>query len=363
MNTVAIDGIIGWDVVAADIRTALGEAGGDDVDLLVSSPGGSVYEGLAIYNAIRDYGRGGGKVTARVVGLAASMATYIPLAAESVTVEDNAVWMVHNPSMIALGDQRQMQKAAAILEGIAGMIAAAYEKKTGTDREDLRAMMDEETYLYGDEIIAAGFADSLVPAGQGAEDNEEAVALARLAVDEMERRLAETEPSANMDQIAAMLGGISMHETEPEESVVDGSPDGDTPAIEAGQREVPMNREQLKQEHPDLFDALRAEFEEAGVQRERARVAKLRAYIEADPDNVKLAEVINSAIANGEAAGDIDGKIQVAIRDGRALDGENAPDVATAELPMEGITDEDRAAAKLMNMSIEEYVKYSKGGE
>lgn len=123
-----------------------------------------------------------------------------------------------------------------------------------------------------------------------------------------------------------------------------------------------MTKELLMKEHPDLFDALSAELEEAGVQKERARVAKLRSYIDSDPDNVKLAEVINAAIASGEAAGDIDGRIQVAIRDGGKLDGENAPSVDTASDPMEGLDKDDIEAMKLLDMSAAEYRKY-KGGE
>ncbi|MFW5776818.1 MAG: head maturation protease, ClpP-related [Spirochaetota bacterium] len=362
MTTVAIDGIIGWEVTAADIRASLDEAGGDDVDLLVSSPGGSVYEGLAIYNAIRDYRRAGGKVTARVVGLAASMATYIPLAAQTVTIEDNAIWMIHNPSMIALGDQRSMRKAADVLEGIANVIAAAYERKTGTERAELRAMMDDETYLYGEEIAEAGFADSMVPAGDGAEDRDEAVAIARAAVGRMEETLKKEADAEETEQIAAMLGGVTMQEAEPDNPAVSGTPEGNTPAREAGTREVPMTKELLSKEHPDLYNALSAELEEAGVQKERARVAKLRSYIDSDPDNVKLAEVINAAIASGEAAGDIDGRIQVAIRDGGKLDGENAPSVETANDPMEGLDKDDIEAMKLLDMSAAEYRKY-KGGE
>jgi ATP-dependent protease ClpP protease subunit len=102
-----IDGAIGVDVFAREVREQLAAAEGP-VEILVNSPGGSVTEGVAIYNAIRDYRRAGNQVTARVVGLAASMSSYIPLAADTVTVEDNAVFMIHEPSMIALGRKSDM---------------------------------------------------------------------------------------------------------------------------------------------------------------------------------------------------------------------------------------------------------------
>jgi hypothetical protein len=172
----------------------------------------------------------------------------------------------------------------------------------------------------------------------------------------------EGEDVANaVDSTPAASSGISMQTTS-ENIVVDEKPKSISPADEAGQREVPMTKELLMTEHPDLFNALRVELEDAGVQKERARVVKLRSYVDADPDNVRLAEVIGDAIASGASADDIDGKIQVAIRDGGRLEGENAPNVATANDPREGLSEEDIKAAELAGMSLEDYRKYL-GGE
>lgn len=363
MKTIAIEGIIGWDVVASSFRKRLESAKGEDVDLIINSPGGSVWEALAIYNAIRDFRRDGGKITARVIGLAASAATYVALAADPVTIEDNAVWMVHNPWFFTLGDQNQLRKDADILEGLANLIAAAYARKTGKPAAEMHALMDDTTWLYGEEIVEAGFADSVVPAGDGAETKAQALSIAHLAMEAMKKRVTEEPEIIDREEIAALLpDGISMHEN-PARAVVDSEPEKITPAVEAGHREVPMDREQLKKEHPDLFDALRVEFEEAGVKRERARVAELRAYIEADPDNTKLSTVIGEAVAGGQTAQEITAKIHVAIRDGKALNGENPPAVRTAEESMDGLTAEDIEAAKIAGMSLADYRKFSKEGE
>ena len=93
---------------------------------MVNSPGGSVYEGIAIFNLLRDFRRGGGVVNAKIKGLAASMATYVAMAADSVSVEDNAVWMVHNPWNISVGDAREMRKEADILDGLAKIRSQHY---------------------------------------------------------------------------------------------------------------------------------------------------------------------------------------------------------------------------------------------
>ena len=132
------------------------------------------------------------------------------------------------------------------------------------------------------------------------------------------------------------------------------------PASEKAEKtEVPMDKEKLMQEHPAVYNAIAAEAKEAGVQEERARVNELHSYIEADPDNLKLAEVVNQAIADGSTANQVNAKIQVAIRDGGKLDGENPPDVETTQ-SADALTDEDRQAAALVGMSLEEYKQYKK---
>lgn len=93
-----------------------------------------------------------------------------------------------------------------------------------------------------------------------------------------------------------------------------------------------------------------------GITQERARVTELRTYIEADPDNQKLAEVVNTAIAGGQVVNEISAKVQVAIRDGGKLAGENAPDVETAA-SVDALSEEDAAAAKEAGMTHEEYRK------
>jgi len=111
-----------------------------------------------------------------------------------------------------------------------------------------------------------------------------------------------------------------------------------------------MNLDELKKENPGLF----AEAVNIGIAQERARVTELRTYTEADPDNTKLAEVINTAIAGGQVVNEISAKVQVAIRDGGKLAGENAPDIETAET-VDALSEEDQAAAKEAGMTIEKY--------
>lgn len=113
---------------------------------------------------------------------------------------------------------------------------------------------------------------------------------------------------------------------------------------EAGNsREVPMDRNQLKTEHPDLYEQLKTEFIEAGVTQERERVGALLKQKQHDPENTKLAEVVEQAIADGTGVAEAQTAITVAVRDGK-IEGENPPDVRTASASED---DEDALVAEL----------------
>ena len=179
MKTISISGVIGWDIIPDDIRAALEAAAGEDVDIQVSSPGGFVTEGLEIYNLVRNYQ---GHKQTHLMGMAASMASYIVMAGDRVIAEDNAIFMVHNVWASAMGDKHVLRKAADIIESLSDLIGRAYTAKSGKSSSEIQAMMDEETFLFGNEILDAGFVDEIVPSGEGAEDKAAAVAKARSAV-------------------------------------------------------------------------------------------------------------------------------------------------------------------------------------
>lgn len=156
---IKIEGEIGFDVTPESINSQLEKADGKDVVLEVASPGGSVFDGVEIFNAIRSYE---GKVEARIIGMAASMASYIPLAADKVLAEDNATYMIHNAWGFAMGDSEEMKSQAEILESINKMIAQEYVNKTGKSEKEVLDLMDNETWLFGDEMKKEGFVDAMM---------------------------------------------------------------------------------------------------------------------------------------------------------------------------------------------------------
>jgi len=188
MNEIIIDGDIAWyDVSAEYVKNALKGMSGD-VTVRVNSPGGYVTEGFAIHNAIKDYSRGA--VTVEIDGIAASIASYVVMAGDNIVVRENSVMMIHNAWLPAVGDHRALRKTADVAEGLTSIIAAAYIRRTGRDEKDVRAMMDEETFFYGPEIVDSGFADSTEDDGAEPMNKIEAMALAQ-------QKFAESVRAAN----------------------------------------------------------------------------------------------------------------------------------------------------------------------
>ena len=160
---VRIDGTIGggWfdedPVTAKSFAKELKAAGKvKNLDIYINSPGGSVFDGSAIYSQLK---RHTAKKTVYVEGLAASIASMIAMAGDEVVMPDNALMMIHRASGGVLGTANDMRKTADVLEKVESSIIAAYQAKTGRDPEELAEMMADETWMTAQEAVALGFAD------------------------------------------------------------------------------------------------------------------------------------------------------------------------------------------------------------
>lgn len=127
----------------------------DTINLHINSPGGSVFEGLTIYNALAQHPA---RIVVDVDGLAASIASVIAMAGDEVRIAENAMMMIHNPYTIALGDSSEMRKTADLLDQISGNIVATYAKQTKMPTADIQALMDDETWMTAGEAVDKGFA-------------------------------------------------------------------------------------------------------------------------------------------------------------------------------------------------------------
>ena len=146
----------GSGISAKAFSDALQSVGPGPLVVEINSPGGNVWDGLAIYNMLR--GRQA-PVTTRVVGIAASIASIIALAGDTVEIADAALIMIHDPSGMVAGSSEDMRKMADALDQHAEVLAGIYRKKTGRSIESIRAVMKAETWFTADEAIQFGLAN------------------------------------------------------------------------------------------------------------------------------------------------------------------------------------------------------------
>lgn len=128
-----------------------------DVTITVNSPGGSLFDGLAIYTAMASSGK---TITAKVMGLAASAASLIVMAASKITMPKNTHLMVHKAGNGVWGNADDMRKMAEVMDSLDESIAATYSARTGKPIEDIKTMLDSgDTWLTADQAVEMGFAD------------------------------------------------------------------------------------------------------------------------------------------------------------------------------------------------------------
>jgi ATP-dependent Clp endopeptidase proteolytic subunit ClpP len=123
----------------------------------VNSPGGSVNEALAIYNAIERRG----DVTIAIDGLAASSASFIAMAGKQIVIAANAMMMIHNPWTFAIGDGDELRKTASVLDKYAGQLASAYANRAKKPVSEIAAAMDAETWYTAQEALTFGLVDGI----------------------------------------------------------------------------------------------------------------------------------------------------------------------------------------------------------
>jgi ATP-dependent protease ClpP protease subunit len=149
----------GSGTTAKSIAAALSAFGDKDVTINLNSGGGSFFEGVAIYNMLREHPK---KVTIKVMGLAASAASVIAMAADDLQVARTGFLMIHNAWIVAMGNRKDLKAAADSLEPFDNSMAELYASRTGMERKKIENMMDAETWIAGAQAVEMGFADSLL---------------------------------------------------------------------------------------------------------------------------------------------------------------------------------------------------------
>lgn len=151
--------VIGWPWIDADTFVSeLSQIKSERATLKINTPGGDVFDGTAIFNELKNHST---KFDVEIDGLAASMGSLIALAGDTVSIADNAWYMIHNPWSFMAGDYLDYRKEADLLERMAESMSRTYVDGSVHESKAIRSMMDNETWLLGEEAVAAGFADSV----------------------------------------------------------------------------------------------------------------------------------------------------------------------------------------------------------
>ena len=144
-------------------------AGSGDITVWINSPGGDCVAAAQIYNMLSNYK---GKVTVKIDGIAASAASVIAMAGDTVLVSPVSMLMIHNPATIAWGDHAEMQKAIDMLAEVKESIINAYVLKTGLSRPKLSHLMDAETWMDANKAVELGFADEIMARAKAEPEKE-----------------------------------------------------------------------------------------------------------------------------------------------------------------------------------------------
>lgn len=161
-TTISMFDVIGEDfwsgsgVTAKRISAALRSIGNKDVTVRINSPGGDMFEGIAIYNLLRGHPA---KITVEVLGWAASAASIIAMAGDEIRMGLGSFMMVHNAWGVVIGNRHDMREAATLFDQFDAAIADIYSARTGMKRTDIKQLMDAETFMAPAQAVENGFAD------------------------------------------------------------------------------------------------------------------------------------------------------------------------------------------------------------
>ncbi len=131
----------------------------NDITVRINSPGGDVFEGVAIYNRLKQHKA---NITVYIDGLAASIASIIALAGDKVYIGEGALFMIHLPWTFAMGDRMAMENTINRLMDVEEQLLGIYSKKTKMEKTEIRKMLEDETWMDAEQAIAAGFVDEKV---------------------------------------------------------------------------------------------------------------------------------------------------------------------------------------------------------
>jgi ATP-dependent Clp endopeptidase proteolytic subunit ClpP len=185
---------------ALDVMASLVElADQERISVRINSPGGNVMEGLSIYNALRNAGK---PIDIHIDAMAASIASVVAMAGDTITIAETGTIMIHNPWDVAIGDAEDMRTRADEIDRLKAIIVDIYAKRTGLDPAEVDAMMTAETFMSASDAVERGFANEI-------EQGLAIAACAKLSGQELGRLNAPVSARAHQGSTIAAVSSAS----------------------------------------------------------------------------------------------------------------------------------------------------------
>ena len=239
----------------------------ENITLHINSPGGSVFSAVAIANTLKNHKA---KITANIDGLAASAATIITSACDTVKMPKNALFMVHNPITFAYGNNQDMQKTLEMLNKVKNSIIETYLNKAKTDKETLSELMDNETWMSAEEAKEYGFIDEILD-----ENVEKEVIENKLIINNMAFDISRFKNFKEKKNREPRVINISVNSTGSPEEIADKFRDILNSTENQKNEGGNMTLEELKNKFPELYNQIFNEGKEAGITKERERMREI----------------------------------------------------------------------------------------
>ena len=239
----------------------------ENITLHINSPGGSVFSAVAIANTLKNHKA---KITANIDGLAASAATIITSACDTVKMPKNALFMIHNPITFAYGNNQDMQKTLEMLNKVKNSIIETYLNKAKTDKETLSELMDNETWMSAEEAKECGFIDEILD-----ENVEKEIIENKLIINNMAFDISRFKNFKEKKKQNPRVINISVNSTGSSEEIADKFRDILNSTENQKNEGGNMTLEELKNKFPELYNQIFNEGKEAGITKERERMREI----------------------------------------------------------------------------------------
>lgn len=273
-------------ISASRVSKELEDARGDDVELYINSPGGSVFAGSEVYTLIKEYT---GKVTAKITGVAASAASFFLMGADEIKMSPPAQLMIHNAATRTEGDKNDHLSNTDMLNGTDVAITNAYRLKTGKSTEELLSLMNKTTWMNAQQAVEMGFADGILFDEENTlvtVTNSISGEIPQDVIDKLRDYLINSMLKGEGNDLSAIIPqGIPLISN-------------DLNKVENKEAPQKMDMNQLKNDHPELFNQIVNDGKEQGRKEERSRINALNALAKAPG----AAEIVAKAIEDGRTA-------------------------------------------------------------